>query len=158
SYHVLNIDPMRRVLSRDGHAETSGLRHALHICRGHFKTFAEEAPLFGKHTGTYWWADYVRGDAQQGIVTKDYRIKIAESGLGRDFEPFADDVELAHAEESKGRDPDLAGRGLRAHNMTVNALAKAVQDAGSKPRSPKPEEPQCDLAWDDGTSIWVAEV
>ena len=53
SYHVLNIDPMRRVLSRDGHADTSGLRHALHICRGHFKEFTDEAPLFGKYTGSY---------------------------------------------------------------------------------------------------------
>lgn len=24
--------------------------------RGHFKTFTEDAPLFGKHTGTWWWS------------------------------------------------------------------------------------------------------
>jgi hypothetical protein len=158
SYYVLDIDPMRRVLSRDGHAEVSGLRHALHICRGHFKAFTDEAPLFGKYTGTYWWADHARGDAQQGAVTKDYRIKIADAGLGREFEPVSEHVELAHAAESKGRDPDLAGRGLRAHNVTVNALAEAVGRAGFTPRSPKPEEPQYDLAWDDGKAVWVAEV
>ena len=36
-------------------------RQALHICRGHFKTFTDIAPLFGKLRGTYWWADHIRG-------------------------------------------------------------------------------------------------
>ena len=84
-YRVLNIDPMRRVLSRDGHAESEGLRHALHICRGHFKVFTDTTPLFGKHTGTYWWAEQLRGDRRQGVVLKDYRIKIAADGLGREL-------------------------------------------------------------------------
>ena len=25
-------------------------------CRGHFKTYTEDAPLFGKHVGTWWWS------------------------------------------------------------------------------------------------------
>ena len=52
-YHVLNVEPMRRALTSEGDAQTMGLRHAMHICRGHFKTYTEDAPLFGKHTGTY---------------------------------------------------------------------------------------------------------
>lgn len=33
----------------------------LHLVRGHFKTYTEEAPLFGKVAGTYWWGHHVRG-------------------------------------------------------------------------------------------------
>jgi hypothetical protein len=157
-YRVLNIDPMRRVLSRDGQAESAGLRHALHICRGHFKVFTDEAPLFGRHTGTYWWAEQLRGDRRHGVVVKDYRIKIADAGLGENYEPADEHVELAQAEEHKGRDPDLGGRGLRAHNVTQNALAEAVARAGFTPRRPRPEEPQYDVAWETPEAIWVAEV
>jgi hypothetical protein len=53
-YYVLDIKPMRRILDSEGEAQTKGLRHALHICRGHFKTYTDESPLFGKRTGTYW--------------------------------------------------------------------------------------------------------
>jgi hypothetical protein len=42
--------------------------------------------------------------------------------------------------------------------VTVNALARAVAEFGLTPRSPKSEEPQYDLAWEDGETIWVAEV
>jgi hypothetical protein len=70
-YHVLNIEPMRRVLTSEGEAQTKGLRHAMHICRGHFKTYTEEAPLFGRHTGTYWWESEARGKPEHGVVEKD---------------------------------------------------------------------------------------
>jgi hypothetical protein len=91
-------------------------------------------------------------------VIKDYRIRVGESGLGREYQPADEHLELARAEEHKGRDPDLGGRGLHAHNATQNALAEAVRRAGFSPRRPKPEEPQYDLAWEAGDSVWVAEV
>jgi hypothetical protein len=37
-----------------------------HIVRGHTKTYSEEAPLFGKITGTFWWSPSVRGDREVG--------------------------------------------------------------------------------------------
>jgi hypothetical protein len=157
-YYVLDIAPMTTVLATEGDAATTGLRNALHICRGHFKTFSPEAPLFGRLTGTYWWAAQVRGDASQGTVEKDYRIRIADEGLGGVWEDLDEHVELAAAAESTGRDPDLAGRGLRAHNTTCNALAAAVRRAGHEPLPPKASEPQYDVAWDDGDAVWVAEV
>jgi hypothetical protein len=49
---------------------------ALHIVRGHFKTYTEEAPLFGKLTGTYWWGSHVAGNPENGVVVSDYRIEI----------------------------------------------------------------------------------
>jgi len=72
-YHVLDIAPMGAVLHREGQAGEQGLAHALHICRGHFKTFSQDAPLFGRLAGTFWWAPHVRGDLAEtwfSILTK----------------------------------------------------------------------------------------
>jgi hypothetical protein len=156
SYKTLDIDPMRKVLSRDGHAETDGLASALHICRGHFKTFTPDAPLFGKLTGSYWWADHVRGDVAQGAVEKQYRLRIDDGRIGRAYEP-ADETPPASPRQV-GADPDRSGRGRVAHAATQNALAAAVHAAGFVPRSPRPEEPQFDLAWATPDALWVCEV
>jgi hypothetical protein len=45
-----------------------------HMVRGHFKRFTPEAPLLGKHVGTYWWNPAVRGNAKRGQVVQDYRL------------------------------------------------------------------------------------
>lgn len=68
-YKVLKIRPN----AKGGEGGETGLS-PLHICRGHFKTYTEEAPLFGRITGTYWWSDQVRGSAKNGIVVKDYEV------------------------------------------------------------------------------------
>lgn len=47
---------------------------ALHIVRGHFKTYTADRPLFGKRIGTYWWSPMTRGNAEHGEVVKDYRM------------------------------------------------------------------------------------
>jgi hypothetical protein len=157
-YYELDIRPMRRVLDTDGEARTKGLGHALHICRGHFKTYGEDAPLFGKHTGTYWWEAQARGKAEQGVVEKDYRIRL-DQGLGREYIDADEHPEIRPtAPEHNGIDPDLGGRGLRAHNMTQNLLATVVREAGHEPRRPKPDEPQYDLAWETDDTTWVAEI
>lgn len=158
-YHILDIQPMRETLDTEGEAQTKGLRHALHICRGHFKTFTEDAPLFGRHTGTYWWASQVRGKAEHGIIEKDYRIRLDRDDLGREYVEVDEHPEIERtASEHVGIDPDLGGRGLKAHNVTQNRLAAAVRAAGFEPRRPKPDEPQYDLAWGAGETTWVAEV
>ena len=46
-----------------------------HLCRGHFKTFTEERPLFGKYSGTFWWNPQSRGDRSKGVIEKDYSVK-----------------------------------------------------------------------------------
>lgn len=46
----------------------------IHLCRGHFKTYTEDAPLFGKFTGRYWWQPSVRGQNADGIVMKNYTV------------------------------------------------------------------------------------
>ncbi|MET4144332.1 hypothetical protein [Arthrobacter sp. UYCo732] len=46
-----------------------------HLARGHFKTFTDDAPLLGKHVGTYWWGWQVRGQESRGTVEKVYTLK-----------------------------------------------------------------------------------
>lgn len=74
-YHVLEIDPMKEVLRKEGGAEATGIKKALHICRGHFATYTEEKPLFGNFVGTVWKSAHVRGAIERGAVVKDYSIK-----------------------------------------------------------------------------------
>ncbi len=80
-YHVLEIEPMKRVLRIEGRSEEVGLQQALHICRGHFKDYRERG-LFGKHRGIYWWDSYLRGRPEFGVVAKDYSVLPAAAAAG----------------------------------------------------------------------------
>ena len=53
-----------------------------HLCRGHFKTFTEERPLFGKYSGTFWWNPQSRGDRSKGVVEKEYKVTTAKGAQG----------------------------------------------------------------------------
>ena len=75
-YHVLNIEPMKKILRKEGNIEKTGIRQALHICRGHFKDYRDGGGLFGKYKDIYWWESHVRGDINEGSVTKDYNIAL----------------------------------------------------------------------------------
>lgn len=54
----------------------TGQHKPLHWCRGHFKHYTDEAPLMGKHTGTYYFGAHVRGRANAGSVVKDYDVAV----------------------------------------------------------------------------------
>lgn len=71
TYKTLHIKlPVKR---RDGTDSSSGLDHnRIHFCRGHFKEYTSDNPLFGKVTGLWWWSPHVRGKNKEGIVEKDY--------------------------------------------------------------------------------------
>jgi hypothetical protein len=73
-YHTIAIEPMKKVLRAQGHIETDGSKRALHIVRGHFATYSEERPLFGKYPGTFWMPWHVRGAASEGMVMSDYVV------------------------------------------------------------------------------------
>jgi hypothetical protein len=73
-YRTLHIDPMKETLRREGRSDDVGLARALHICRGHFATYSEESPLFGRYSGTFWKPQHVRGKATAGVVVKDYAV------------------------------------------------------------------------------------
>lgn len=75
-YHVLNVVVPGK--KRGYSPETKPLSHnRVHLCRGHFKEYTSEHPLFGHHTGLYWWQPHVRGQNKSGIVVKDYNVKTA---------------------------------------------------------------------------------
>ena len=74
-YRTINIDPMRQVLQSEGRAQETGIKKALHICRGHFRTYTMDKPLFGKVAGTFFVPMHVRGNASEGIVIQDYVVK-----------------------------------------------------------------------------------
>jgi len=73
-YRVLNIHPMQEVLRREGQQAITGLKRALHICRGHFRDYSQGRGLFGKHKGLYWFNQHRRGSSTHGVVVKDYMI------------------------------------------------------------------------------------
>lgn len=75
AFKVLEIDPMREVLRREGGSEAVGLKRALHICRGHFANYSAERPMFGRLSGRFWVPAHVRGAASEGVVEKSYRVK-----------------------------------------------------------------------------------
>ena len=72
-YKVLAIkegDKSYRYLEH-GH---DGSKKALHLCRGHFRTYTDDAPLFGRVIGTFWIPAHVKGNKQFGEVVKDYKV------------------------------------------------------------------------------------
>ena len=77
-YHVLNIEPMREVLRKEGRAAETGIRQAIHLCRGHFKDYRSGRGLFGRTHGLYWWDMQVRGDAAAGAIAKRYEVQAPE--------------------------------------------------------------------------------
>jgi len=76
SYHVLNIAPTSPKKQTKNGATGAGEQRRVHLCRGHFKTYTEDAPLFGRFTGRFWWQHQVRGQDKSGIVHKDYHVEV----------------------------------------------------------------------------------
>lgn len=76
-HHVLQVRPMgggKQVRSIGQPPSAESTKTSLHFVRGHFKTYTDDAPLFGRLTGSYWWESHARGDVSVGIVTKDYSV------------------------------------------------------------------------------------
>lgn len=75
TYHVLEVHPIRKILEAEGEAHKTGLKKALHICRGHFKDYMEGPGLFGKIHGIFWWDAHIRGNKKLGMALKDYQVE-----------------------------------------------------------------------------------
>lgn len=73
SYYTLHIKDSINSNSKN----VLGDHNRIHLCRGHFKHYTKENPLFGKLTGMYWWQPHVRGQNKDGIIMKDYVVKCA---------------------------------------------------------------------------------
>jgi len=73
TYRVLEIFKPGETVKQE--SSRTGSKKRKHLCRGHFKTFTEDAPLLGKIVGRIWWDSQVRGGNKKGIVAKDYVVK-----------------------------------------------------------------------------------
>ena len=73
---VLVIEPFKRKVINEITGEHTGLTLALHICRGHFREYSKEKPLFGKYPGKYWIPQHARGNKESGEINKEYKVKI----------------------------------------------------------------------------------
>jgi hypothetical protein len=66
--------------------------------------------------------------------------------------------ELPDSRDPFAVDPALVERGLHAHVDTQNKIAGLLEASGIEPRSPRPDEPDFDLAWAHGGTVYVGEV
>jgi hypothetical protein len=65
---------MPRVNARGDGDSKGAWTNRVHLCRGHFATYTDQAPLFGKYVGRFWIPPHARGDRARGIVIKDYEV------------------------------------------------------------------------------------
>lgn len=73
---ILEIEPFKRKVINEVTGEKSGLTLAMHICRGHFREYSEEKPMFGKYSGKYWIPQHIKGNKSVGEIDKGYKVNI----------------------------------------------------------------------------------
>jgi hypothetical protein len=80
-FKTLDIRPVTRIIHD---AEATG-EHGVkwHMVRGHFSTYTPDAPLFGKHVGTYYRQQHARGSMLRGTVNKRYRSHAEGAASGQ---------------------------------------------------------------------------
>ncbi len=75
TFKTLEIVPFKSVAAAaSGGGEANGSLKGWHICRGHTKTYTEEAPLFGKYAGTFYIPAHAKGSKAHGEIVKDYSV------------------------------------------------------------------------------------
>ena len=77
TYHTLRLKLPGKSRKGNTSAGNGDNTTRLHLCRGHFKTYTAEKPLLGRFTGRYWWQPHARGNKDQGVVQKDYKVELA---------------------------------------------------------------------------------
>lgn len=73
-YKVLRVNSMGKQYAREDKPQQQFDIMPLHIRRGNFAHYTDEAPLFGKFTGTFWRPATTVGNAKNGMVVKDYKV------------------------------------------------------------------------------------
>lgn len=79
-YKMLEIGGDQEIVDIKSIGSDYGGTKKLHICRGHFKTYTEDNPLFGQpgNTGQVWIPMHTRGSAKKGEVRKAYKVNPKE--------------------------------------------------------------------------------
>lgn len=149
-FTTLDIRPMSRALERSGGTKGGGLGKAMHTCRGHFKTYKPESPLFGRLAGQFWWEEHERGHTENGRVIKDYR-----QHPPRDLNKVGD--VYRHAAAGQGTSDGVPSP-LLAHQRLQDELADLLIEQRVIVLSPAPHEPQFDLGCEGSDGLWLIEV
>lgn len=76
-YHILTVDRNKAQKVAGSTSQGQFGIMPVHLCRGHFKEYTEDKPLFGRVTGRFWWQPYARGKAKNGVVLKDYDVRLS---------------------------------------------------------------------------------
>ena len=99
-----------------------------------------------------------RIDAYYELLYPPDQAEARMTPIGRSF--TGDDEDAVPRAAAPGvADPDLVGRGNRAHKRTRNVLGAYVKALGLEPLDPEPpSDPPFDLAWWKGGILYVAEV
>lgn len=72
-YKILELDDKsKKRYTSNAEPGSSGIKKRLHLCRGHIRTYTEDAPLFGHYVGNVWIPPHRRGDGNLGYIEKDY--------------------------------------------------------------------------------------
>lgn len=89
------------------------------------------------------------------------RTQVAEQSITSSFGGeyrFADEEKSVGALDPFSRDPSLVERSLNSHARIQNSFANFLRKKGLTPLSPKPIEPNFDVAWEKEDETWVAEI
>ncbi len=98
-----------------------------------------------------------RIDAYYELLYPPDQAETRATPIGRNFREDDEDA-VPRAAAPGVPDPDLVGRGNRAHKHTRNALGAYLKSLGIQPLDPVPSDPAFDLAWRKGDILYVAEV
>lgn len=71
-YKVIVVNAPGTTRSRRKKTEGEHTERSWHICRGHFKNYTAERPLFGRFVGSFWTPSHTRGSREVGVLLKDY--------------------------------------------------------------------------------------
>jgi hypothetical protein len=92
---------------------------------------------------------------------QEYEVRLVDqpprSVGGASYRRADESIAVSRAEPLR-IDPAQIERGLRGHRATQNALADALIGAGIEPLSPSASDPDWDIAWRSGDTLFVGEV
>jgi hypothetical protein len=74
--HVVIIrDKKGQIVQRGLGPQLAASHKRMHLVRGHFSTYTDTAPLFGRIVGRFWIPAHLSGLASEGVIDSDYRLE-----------------------------------------------------------------------------------
>jgi hypothetical protein len=73
-WRTSDVPGVEQLLRAQGGLEQHGLHKALHLVRANVAHYTEDAPLFGKYTGTFYRPQHVRGRDKERTAGHHYRV------------------------------------------------------------------------------------